>query len=115
MNFSRLGARHKRAYMTWVNMKSRCDNPNSTDYKYYGGKGITYDTQWITFRGFLEDMGDPPDILGMKYSLDRKDSDKNYNKENCRWVDDFEQANNRSSPSRKSCISYSIRKGIIQI
>lgn len=63
-------------------MKRRCDDPSRENYKYYGGKGITYDLAWMEFKNFYADMGDCPD----GFELDRKDSNKNYNKENCRWL-----------------------------
>lgn len=63
-------------------MKQRCGNPNAENYKKYGGKGITYDPRWEQFEPFYMDMGDPP----TGYQLDRKDPEKNYNLENCRWL-----------------------------
>lgn len=32
-------------YVAWTNMKTRCDNPKSTQYKWYGGRGIHYCTE----------------------------------------------------------------------
>lgn len=70
-------------YQTWASMKTRCNNPNATGYKYWGGKGITYDPKWETYKGFAADMGERPD----KYHvLHRIDSDGNYCKENCIWI-----------------------------
>jgi hypothetical protein len=79
--------------MTWGSMLSRCANKNSDAFSRYGGRGITVDERWLSFSNFLDDMGDRPD--GM--TLDRRDNDAGYSKENCRWVDDKTQARNRAS------------------
>lgn len=71
-------------------MKSRCDNPKNPAFKYYGGRGISYDVSWESFDQFLVDMGERPTGT----SLDRIDSNGPYNKGNCRWVDSLTQAQN---------------------
>jgi len=78
-------------YKTWRSMKARCDYPSVNGYKYYGGRGISYDIRWGLFANFLSDMGERPE--GM--TLDRIDSDKDYYKENCRWVTPAAQQHNR--------------------
>lgn len=86
-------------YSTWVGMKTRCNNPKSSNFKYYGGRGITYDPRWESFENFLEDMGERPE--GM--TLDRIDVNGNYCKDNCRWATKQEQA--RNSRERKRYMS----------
>jgi hypothetical protein len=81
-------------YRAWKQMKSRCDNPNMQNFRYYGGRGITYDSRWSEFKNFYADVGDPPE----GYWLDRIDNDKGYSKENCRWADPKTQRHNRSDP-----------------
>jgi hypothetical protein len=73
------------------NMKKRCDNPNCPDYKNYGGRGIRYCDKWKTFEGFWEDMQEG---YSDELTLDRKDVNKGYSKDNCRWVNRYVQANN---------------------
>lgn len=85
-------------YRTWVNMLTRCTNPNSDKYKWYGAKGIKVCLAWKSFESFLADMGERPQ--GM--SLDRVDPAGNYQKSNCRWATPTEQCNNRKNTKRFS-------------
>jgi hypothetical protein len=79
-------------YVTWRNMKTRCENPNSTAYKYYGGRGITICKEWLdSFEAFYRDMGDKPEGL----SIDRIDNDGGYSPDNCRWATQSEQCFNQ--------------------
>jgi len=80
-------------YVSWCRMKTRCDNPNMRDFKYWGGKGIKYPDKWKTFDGFLEDMGPCP----YGHSIERRDNNKNYSKENCLWIPKENQSKNRST------------------
>jgi hypothetical protein len=44
-------------YQAWVGLKSRCLNPGHREYKHYGGRGITVDTEWAgNFEAFLADV-----------------------------------------------------------
>jgi len=86
-------------YRSWQMMKNRCLNPKAGDYSYYGGRGIGIDPKWLTFEGFLEDMGRRPTKL---HSIDRIDSDKDYGPDNCRWATREEQSRNRSYSTTKA-------------
>ena len=79
-------------YNAWNHMKTRCFNPNTPDWKDYGGRGIKIYSAWMVFENFLADMGRKP--VG-KYSLDRINVNGNYEPGNCRWATDKEQANNK--------------------
>lgn len=63
-------------------MKTRCENPNSDRYHWYGAKGIRVCERWNSFENFLQDMGERP--FGKE--LGRLDDDKNYEKDNCEWM-----------------------------
>lgn len=81
-----------RTYRTWSNMVTRCTNPKGTDYKYYGGRGITVCERWLnSFENFLADMGEAPRGL----TLDRIDPNGNYEPKNCRWTTWVEQRRNQ--------------------
>lgn len=78
-------------YKIWMDMKDRCRRKTRKDYKHYGGRGITYDSKWENFLGFHEDM-----YFSYRYaqinkgikkpSIERKNVNGNYNKENCTWI-----------------------------
>jgi hypothetical protein len=81
-------------YRAWEGLKARCNQANHPRYADWGGRGITYDPKWETYAGFLEDMGEAP----AGETLDRKDNDKGYCKENCRWATYSQQNFNRRLP-----------------
>lgn len=89
------GLRNSRPYYIWRGLKVRCSNPNNPDWGEYGGRGISYDTKWESFKGFWEDMqeGYSEDLI-----LDRIDPNGSYTKENCRWVDYYLSAINKNTP-----------------
>lgn len=85
-------------HIIWSLMIQRCTNPNSTNYKYWGGRGITVCERWLnSFENFLEDMGNRP---SKNHSLDRIDNDGNYGPNNCKWSTRNEQRLNQR-PKKK--------------
>lgn len=91
------GMTHSRTYTSWVGMKARCLNQKNPKYNRYGGRGIKVCPQWvISFDAFLADMGEVP----QSFSLDRIDSNGNYEPSNCRWADQKTQQNNRTNNHR---------------
>ena len=79
-------------YMSWANMKQRCLNVNSINFKYYGGRGIKIYIPWLDFKKFLADLGERP----QNKTLDRyPNNDGNYEPGNVRWATWSEQMKNR--------------------
>lgn len=71
-------------HRAWVYMKLRCYNERNHNYHRYGGRGISVCDRWReSFVNFLADLGTRP---SKNHTLDRIDSDGNYEPGNCRWV-----------------------------
>lgn len=87
------GYKWTKTYRIWSGMKTRCLNQHSKDFFRYGGRGIAICRKWMNFEGFLEDMGECP--CGM--TINRKNNNKSYCKNNCEWSTPKQQARNRRS------------------
>ena len=88
-------------YKTFHGMKQRCYNPNAQWYENYGGRGITICDEWLEENGlmnFIKWAEENGYIPYQDLTIDRKDNDKGYSPDNCRWVTwDIQMLNRRSS------------------
>lgn len=85
----------------WSGMKTRVLNKKEKGYRHYGGRGISIEERWLKFENFKEDMYQEYVEHVNKFganntTLERKDVDSGYSKDNCRWATWDEQRRNRT-------------------
>lgn len=84
-------------YKKWLSMRQRCNNPKSTYYKYYGGRGVRVCDEWSLrgkgYKNFYAWAIQNGYKKGL--TLDRVDVNGNYEPNNCRWVTMKEQSINK--------------------
>jgi hypothetical protein len=76
-------------YVAWVKMHERCSSFSKNKNVYFD-RGIQICDRWKVYENFLEDMGRKPPST----SLDRKNNNKGYYKDNCRWATQKQQCRN---------------------
>ena len=81
-------------YSVWRHMRERCLSKSCACYERYGGRGITIDPSWDDFAIFQSDMQNG---YADGLTLDRKDNNGPYSKENCKWSTQKEQQRNKRS------------------
>jgi hypothetical protein len=78
-------------YRAWTNIRTRCENPDTPYWGFYGGRGIQLCERWHRFENFLSDMGPRPP----NRSIDRINVDGDYEPGNCRWATQSVQCRNK--------------------
>ena len=92
--FKKHGGRNSKLYRIWSNMKDRCNNPDCKAYSDYGGRGIKVCKEWLDdFSAFQKWALANGYKEGL--TIDRKNNNKGYSPDNCRWVDRKIQGNNK--------------------
>ncbi|MNY16122.1 hypothetical protein D3C86_1493700 [compost metagenome] len=77
-------------YQVWLDMKDRCNNPNSVSYENYGGRGIKVCSRWTEpeGKGFINFVDDVGPRISKSFTLERKNVNLGYSPDNCIWTDD---------------------------
>ena len=80
-------------------MRKRCYVKSTISYPRYGGRGIKMCSEWIDKKTGFESFYKWAIRNGYKkgLSIERKDVNRNYCPENCKWATPKIQANNRSN------------------
>jgi hypothetical protein len=80
----------------YYKMINRCNNPEASDYKYYGARGIKVHKEWAENRdSFSEYVINLPNFGEKGYSIDRIDNNGNYEPGNIKYSTKKEQSNNK--------------------
>lgn len=90
------GAVGTRLYSIYTGMLKRCRQKSTNGYERYGGRGICVCDEWKGEHGF-ERFRDWANTNGYAedLTLDRIDTNGNYEPMNCKWSTREEQCNNR--------------------
>ena len=87
------GLKNTRLYSIWRNMKGRTLNPKNKAYPNYGGRGITICDEWLDVQNFYDWA--MSNGYSDELSIDRIESDGNYEPSNCRWTTPTIQTRNQ--------------------
>lgn len=101
------GMSKSRIYRIYRHMINRCGNHGVDSYPLYGGRGIRVCEEWKTFEPFYEwamQHGYADNL-----SIDRRDNEKGYYPDNCRWSTELEQARNKRNTVASEEIAEKIR------
>ena len=85
--------KNKRIFSIWYKMIDRCKNANRKDAKSYYDKGIRVCAEWHTYENF--ESWSLENGYTDNLTIDRIDSNGNYEPSNCRWITIQEQQKNK--------------------
>ena len=88
-------------------MKQRCENPNRPCYKFYGGKGIKVTDSWSDYEMFS--IWALANGYNENLTIDRIDSNKNYEPNNCVWIPMIENIKKTTSSRMKPIAQYDLK------
>lgn len=83
-----------RLYDTWMNMKSRCHNPNNDRYRFYGGRGIKVCDDWKNDFKVFHDWA-ISNGYDDSLTIERIDVNGDYCPTNCTWITIEQQQKNK--------------------
>lgn len=91
------GMTRTKLYYTYRNILNRCYRENVSSHKYYGDRNILVCPEWLDKENGFENFMKWALSNGYQegLSIDRIDNYKGYSPDNCRWVDNYVQANNK--------------------
>lgn len=85
----------------WHHMLQRCYDERASSYEYYGARGVTVCDEWRNdAKAFIAWSLANGFAVGL--TIDRRENDKGYTPENCRWVTRAVNQQNRRKPSHGS-------------
>ena len=98
-----VGEKHEdkidRLYNVWKSMHERCYDQNHKSYKTYGGIGVRICNEWLNsynaFQSWAMENGYQPDAPWGVTTIDRIDPYGNYEPNNCRFVSNTIQQQNK--------------------
>lgn len=116
MRKSEHGYSRTKVYIAWQNAKDRCHNQNHPEYERYGAKGIYVSEEFRNDpKAWCDYLGHPPDNTPRKWSVDRIDASKGYERGNLRWATADIQARNqkkrKNNTSGTTGVSFYTRNG----